>query len=66
MDSPDGTLWMQFFRTETGYLLRFPDMADFQVSADGLGVVCTPAPGVPDGTPEHLYLNQVLPLALSK
>ena len=65
-DSPDGTLWMQFFRTETGYLLRFPDMADFQVSADGLAVVCTPAPGVPDGTPEHLYLNQVMPLALSK
>jgi hypothetical protein len=65
-DSPDGTLWMQFFRTETGYLLRFPDMADFQVSADGRAVVCTPAFGVPDGTPEHLYLNQVLPLALSK
>jgi hypothetical protein len=47
-------------------LLRFPDLADFEVSADGLSVICFPAPDVQDSTPEHLYLNQVLPLALSK
>ena len=63
---PDGTLWTQFFRTESGYLLRFPELADFRVTADGLNVVCTPAPDVSEATSRHLYLNQVLPLALSK
>ena len=63
---PDGTLWTQFFRTETGYLLRFPDLADFQVSQDGRSVICSPAPDVADATARHLYLNQVLPLMLGK
>jgi hypothetical protein len=63
---PDGTLWTQFYRTQTGYLLRFPDLADFEVSADGRVVEGWPAPGVTEDTAQHLYLNQVLPLALSK
>ena len=61
----DGTLWTQFHRTATGYLLRFPRLADFTVSADGHDVTATPAPGVSAQTVEHLHLNQVLPLALS-
>ena len=63
---PDGTLWTQFFRQGAGYLLRFPDLADFEVSADGTRVQGYPAPGVSSPTVEHLYLNQVLPLALSR
>ncbi len=63
---PDGTLWTQFFRQGAGYLLRFPDLADFEVSADGARVQGYPAPGVTSATVEHLYLNQVLPLALSR
>lgn len=63
---PDGTLWTQFFRTETGYLLRFPDLADFTVSSDGGEVVAYPALDLSPQTVEHLYLNQVLPLALSR
>jgi hypothetical protein len=63
---PDGSLWTQFFRTDAGYLVRFPDLADFQVSADGLYVSCSPAPDVTEATIQHLYLNQVHPLALSK
>ena len=63
---PDGTLWTQFYRTEAGYLLRFPGLADFDVSADALGVTCHPAPGASEATSQHLYLNQVLPLVLSK
>ncbi len=63
---PDGTLWTQFFRQGAGYLLRFPELADFQVSADGLSVQGFPARGVPSPTVEHLYLNQVMPLALSR
>jgi len=63
---PDGTLWTQFFRTSAGYLLRFPDLADFLVSPDGLSATCSPAPEVTDATAHHLYLNQVLPLMLSR
>ena len=63
---PDGTVWTQFFGQAGGYLLRFPDLADFEVSADGCSVLGWPAPGVTSPTVEHLYLNQVLPLALSR
>ena len=63
---PDGTLWTRFFRQGAGYLLRFPELADFEVSADGFSVQGFPAPGVPSPTVEHLYLNQVMPLALSR
>jgi hypothetical protein len=49
-----------------GYLLRFPDLADFEISANAIRVTCCPVPGVSDETVEHLYLNQVLPLMLSK
>lgn len=63
---PDGTLWTQFFRKGAGYLLRFPELADFEVSADGRSVKGWPAPGATSPTVEHLYLNQVLPLALSR
>lgn len=64
--SPDGTAWVQFHRRDGGYVLRFPALADFDVSLDGRTARVTPVPGVSDGTIEHLYLNQVLPLALSR
>ena len=65
-DFPDGTRWTEFYRMGGGYLLRFPELADFEVSADGLEVTCVPAPDVSEATSQHLYLNQVLPLVLSK
>ena len=63
---PDGTMWTQFYRVKHGYLLRFPRLADFEVSLDAKRAVCFPAPFVTDTTPNHLYLNQVRPLMLSK
>ena len=63
---PDGELWAAFFRTRLGYLLRFPNLADFGISADGRDVCCHPVPWVSEETVRHLYLNQVLPLALSR
>ena len=63
---PDGTLWTRFYRTGEGYMLRFPDLGDFEVSADGRVVRAWPVPGIFEDTMQHLYLNQVLPLALSK
>ena len=31
---PDGTVWTYFYRNGSDYLLRFPELADFEVSAD--------------------------------
>ena len=62
----DGVLWTEFHRADGGYLLRFPLLADFFVSADAFTVTCFPAPEVPEVTARHVYLNQVLPLVLSK
>lgn len=64
--SPEGTEWTLFFRLASSYLLRFPELADFEVSRDGRTIAVWPAPGVAWGTVEHLHLNQVLPLALSR
>ena len=62
---PDGARATSFYRTAGGYLVRFPDLADFEISRDALAIVCHPAPWVTEATCRNLYLNQVLPLALS-
>jgi hypothetical protein len=63
-----GAVWTLFYRRgRTRYLLRFPDIADFEVSADGHEVQGWAArETVSPSTVEHLYLNQVVPLALSR
>jgi hypothetical protein len=63
---PDGSAWTEFFRQGNGYLLRFPRLADFEISADGSEIHAWPAIGTLQATMQHLYLNQVLPLALSR
>mgnify|MGYP001827174703 CR=1 FL=1 len=63
---PDGTVWTEFHRFGLDYLLRFPGLADFDVSADGSEVTAYPAETTDDATVEHLYINQVVPLALSR
>lgn len=62
----DGTVWTEFHRHDGGYLLRFPKLADFEVSGDGYRVACHPVPGVDEATLEHLFLNQIYPLALTR
>ena len=63
---PDETVWTEFFRVPEGYLLRFPGLADFVVSADGERVQAYPLTDTSAGALEHLYINQVFPLALSR
>lgn len=62
----DGTIWTEFYRSGDSYLLRFPGLADFEVSADGTEVIAHPAPDTDDATIDHLYINQITPLALSR
>jgi hypothetical protein len=62
----DGTVWTEFYRAGDAYLLRFPELADFEVSADGTEVIAHPAAATDEATIEHLYINQLVPLALSR
>jgi hypothetical protein len=62
----DGTVWTLFYRTSNGYLLRFPGLADFTISTCGKNIAAYKMPGVSLPTIEHLYQNQVLPLAQSR
>ena len=62
----DGTVWTEFYRSGDGYLLRFPDLADFEVSANGTEVIAHPALDTDEATIEHLYINQLVPLAMSR
>ena len=62
---PDGSLWASFFRTPSGYLIQFPDLAEFEIDRSSLAVTSTPQEGVSEGTVEHLYLNQIHPLLMS-
>jgi hypothetical protein len=63
---PDGVTAASFYRAGAGYLVRFPALADFEIASDALAVRCRPVPSVSEATCRNLYLNQVLPLALSK
>jgi len=56
----------QFHRSAAGHLIRFPGLADFEVSADARLVACHPVPGIDADTTAHLYSNQVRPLVLSQ
>jgi hypothetical protein len=62
---PSGELWLSCGKTPDGYLLRFPTLADFSLTADGLDILSIPTPGTPQETLQHLLLDQVLPLTLS-
>lgn len=62
----DGTVWTEFYHSGSGYLLRFPELADFEVSADGTEVLAHPCEETDAVTLEHLYINQLVPLALSR
>jgi hypothetical protein len=60
------TPWLSFARTDVGYLLRFPDLADFEVSRAADRIRCRPLPRLARSTLRHLLLDQVLPVTLSQ
>lgn len=61
-----GAPWLSFAREGDAYLLRFPSLADFLVRNDGRVVRARASRGVPPDTLQHLLIDQVLPLALSR
>ena len=52
-------------KTRNGYLLQFIDLVDFFVDQTGTDVVFSPRPEVPADSVRHLFLDSVVPLALS-
>jgi hypothetical protein len=63
--SYDGSIWLSFAKIDDGYLLRFPDYADFIVSRDGRNINGILRQNCPHETMRHLLLNQVIPTVLS-
>jgi hypothetical protein len=64
-ESDARTMPLTLARYPNGYLLRFPDLADFGVSIDGDRVHPWPRPDTNDETLRHLLLDQVLPRLLT-
>ena len=62
----NGGVWLAFARQGNGFILRFPGMADFSVSADGREIGCYPQSATGQETLTHLLLDQVIPLVLSQ
>ena len=62
---PDAKPWLSFGTLSPGYLLRFPDFADFIVSSDGKEIRCYPDSGASRDVIGHLFLNQVVPRILN-
>lgn len=64
--APDGESTLLFYRREDGYLLRFPELADFELSDTGQITQVWAAPGVAQEVLDSICANQVWPLALSR
>ena len=60
-----GETWLQKAQIPNGYLLRFPTLAEFMVTADGCQIDYLSNSGTPDDTLRHLLLDHVLPLTLN-
>lgn len=61
---PSGEPWLSCAKYEGGYLLRFPNLADFSVDDEG-EIIRVAASETPADTLRHLLLDQVLPLVLN-
>jgi hypothetical protein len=65
-ETSGGDICAAFYRTPYGLKIRFPRLADFDIPKDDGVITFTSSLDVSSATIEHLYLNQVLPLVLSK
>ena len=62
----DQETWLKLADRGEDYLLRFLDQGDFLISRDGSDIRFCPLPGTPESTIRHLFLDQVVPLVLSR
>ncbi len=62
----DNQTWLKLADRGEDLLLRFPRRGDFLISRDGRDIRCRPLPGTPQSTIRHLFLDQIVPLVLSR
>lgn len=63
-DLPSGRPWRSCAKQGFKYLLRFHNLADFNIALGGDHITCTAFPGTPIETVRHLLLDQVIPLCV--
>ena len=61
----EGEIVTIFHRVSNGYILRFPERADFTIDLDKKVVICVPAPQASKQIITAIYYNQVMPLVRS-
>ena len=59
--SPDDTVIAEFYRHAGGFLLRFPEQADFFITRDLRDIRCSPAPDMDEASLQSLFENSVRP-----
>jgi hypothetical protein len=63
----DGTPWLSTAKIDGGYLLRFPQLADFVIDATGHEITCVGAADeVSTVTLRHLAIDHVMPRVLNR
>ena len=63
---PGGRIWLRYGKTPAGYVLSFPNLADFIVDSSGSQIVCCNASGdATIKTIRHLLIDQVLALVVN-
>ena len=62
----DGSPWIDRHDTAAGTVLRLPGQADFHIDASGTRVEAWPLPQLDPATCQLLFLNNVMPMALSR
>jgi hypothetical protein len=62
--TPDGELFSSCGITNGRFVLTFPGMVDFHISANQREVHCCAKPNVPEQTIRHLLIDQVIPRIL--
>lgn len=60
--NPAGGSSAEFFRLPRGYLVRFPEQADFEIAGEPFAVSCTLVPGEPQATAHTLFQNSIRPI----
>ncbi len=63
---PDGEIWLSFGKLTSGYLLRFPNIADFRITNEGRKIFCYAILNTPPETIRHLFLDIVIPLLFNQ
>jgi hypothetical protein len=63
--SQDRAPWLSIAENRGAYLLRFHELADFTLLDAGSVIECRPRKDTPPETIRHLFLDQVLPMALA-